>query len=239
MKITFLGTSHGAPEKNRRCTSTLVEAGENRYLIDLGTDTIAELVCREIDIKSVKAVFVTHMHGDHTHGLMSFADLCGWYYKSSNPKIYVPCDVDRIKTVIGDWFSINGSTIKENIEFSEVTEGTVYDDGILKVTAFKTMHCHNSYAYLLECENKRVVFTGDLNHHPEKDFPMSVFEKPLDLCVCECAHFEATSYLPIFEDKDCKKLYIHHIYPPRLASVDAVKDKLCATVATDGMVIEL
>ncbi len=239
MKITFFGTSHGAPEPNRKCTSTLIEVGECRYFIDMGTQSIEGLIDRNIDVNTVKAVFVTHMHGDHTHGLLSFIDLCGGHYKASSPKIFVPCDVDKIKTVISDWFSINGGTLRENIDFSEVCEGVMFDDGVLKVTAFKTMHCENSFAYLLECEGRRVLFSGDLNHHPETDFPMSVFERPLDLCVCESAHFEFTRLLPIFEGKDVKNIYFNHLYPPRLNSFDEIKTQLPVTIAKDGMQIEL
>lgn len=239
MKITFFGTSHGVPEQNRKCSSTLIEAGDNRYFIDMGSDAIEGLVDRGIDIASVKAVFITHMHGDHTHGLLPFVDLCGWYFKSSHPEIFVPTDTDKLKSAIESWFLLNGSTLRDNIEFLGVNEGVIFDDGILKVTAFKTMHCENSFAFLVECEGKRVLFSGDLSYHPEKDFPMSVFEKPLDLAVCESAHFEVTKYLPIFEGKNVKKIYFNHLYPPRLSSFDKIKNQLPVTIANDGMQIEI
>ena len=38
MRLTFLGSSHGLPEANRKCSCILVEIGENRYLMDMGTD---------------------------------------------------------------------------------------------------------------------------------------------------------------------------------------------------------
>ncbi len=239
MKITFFGTSHGAPELNRKCTSTLIEVGESRYFIDMGSQSIEGLVNRGIDVNTVKAVFITHMHGDHTHGLLSFVDLCGWYFKSSHPKIFVPCEVEKIKSVIDEWFLLNGSVLRDNIEFFKVNEGVIFDDGTVKITAFKTMHCQSSFAYLVECEGRRVLFSGDLNHHPETDFPMSVFERPLDICVCESAHFEFTRLLPIFEGKDVKNIYFNHLYPPRLNSFDEIKTQLPVTIAKDGMQIEL
>jgi hypothetical protein len=69
-----------------------------------------------------------------------------------------------------------------------------------------------SHAYLVEAEGKRVLFSGDLCHKgPAEDFPVSVFDKPLDLAICEVAHFPATKYLPLFENQpNLKKLCFNH-----------------------------
>ena len=37
MKITFLGTSHGYPEKGRVVSCTMVETGGKIYIIDAGS----------------------------------------------------------------------------------------------------------------------------------------------------------------------------------------------------------
>ena len=75
MKITFLGSSHGVPEPNRKCSCIMVEVEQNIYLIDIGTPAIDLLRRRGKSIDAVKGVFITHMHGDHTDGLIQFADL--------------------------------------------------------------------------------------------------------------------------------------------------------------------
>lgn len=239
MKITFLGTSHGAPEKNRKCTSTLIETDNSRYLIDIGTNPIEYFANNGIAVNSVKAVFITHNHGDHTHGLMSYVDLCGWYYKKSNPKIFIPDNVESVKNAVSEWLGLNGSKLDDRIEFYAVNEGVVFDDGTIRVTAFKTMHCKNSFSYLVQGEGKRILFTGDLSSKPETDFPMSAFDGALDLCVCESAHFEFTKLLPIFQGRDVKKLYFNHLYPPRLKSYDDFSKEIPSVIATDNMQIEI
>ena len=85
MRIIFFGSSHGVPEPNRRMSSILVEVGENRYFIDMGTQSIEQLITRRIPVESVKGIFITHMHGDHTDGLPAFLDLTGWYFKKPTP----------------------------------------------------------------------------------------------------------------------------------------------------------
>ena len=149
MKITFFGSSHGIPEPHRRCSCTLIEIGDSRYFIDMGMMPIEELVNRGIAVDSVKAVFITHMHGDHTNGLISFVDLCSWVYKTAEPKIFLP--KLKGKEIIYNWLETTGTKARE-FEFAEVSEGVIFDDGVLKVTAVRTKHCDVSFAFVLEAE---------------------------------------------------------------------------------------
>ena len=100
MKLIFVGTSHGVPEKDRRCSSYLLEVGGSYYIIDMGTQTIEDLRRREIAIGNVRLVICTHPHGDHTDGLVSFVDLLNWYFKQAQTKILVP-DEQLIPLLMG------------------------------------------------------------------------------------------------------------------------------------------
>lgn len=86
MQITFLGASHGVPEANRRCSCTLIETNGRYYFIDMGVNAIDALRTRGIEVEDVKGIFITHMHGDHTNGLISFVDLISWILKPPIPK---------------------------------------------------------------------------------------------------------------------------------------------------------
>ncbi len=235
MKITFLGSSHGIPEANRRCSCTLIEVGENRYFIDMGMMAVEELVNRGIAVDSVKGVFITHMHGDHTNGLISFVDLCSWVYKTAEPKIFLP-KIEG-KEVILDWFKVTGTNARE-FDFCEVRDGVIFDDGVLKVTAVCTKHCDVSFAYLLEAEGKNVLFTGDLYRQPEEDFPKIAREVRLDLAVCEGAHFDVEKYEPIFKECDIKRVIINHTAQwnfPHLQNLASKMPELGIKMANDGL----
>ena len=238
MKIAFFGASHGVPEKGRRCSCILVEVGENRYFIDMGTNAIEQLRDRDIPVESVKGIFITHMHGDHTNGLISFIDVCNWFFVDANPTIILPPPMDKAIEIIKAWLNCNHYPNVRYFDFREVKEGVCFDDGILKVTSYRTSHRAQSFSYLLEAEGKRVFFSGDMGS-PQKDIDMKILEKPLDLAICEVAHFPATDYLPLFENnKNLKKLCFNH-YPEEdyADSIKEVKEKLdCEVcVAIDGM----
>lgn len=245
MRITFLGTSHGVPEPHRRCSSAMITlgSGENarRYFIDMGLNVIDELRTRHLPIDSVKAVFITHMHGDHVDGLVPFADLCSWYFKTVCATIFLP-ELECIEPLKG-WLHALDVQLREELRLEPVAEGVIYDDGFLKVTAARTQHCRTSYSYLLEAEGKRVLFSGDLSREPANDFPVHFAkDEPLDLAVCECAHFEATKYLPVFEACHFRSLVFNHYVNKHIGSIFEVSkalNPLPVTLATDGMEIEL
>lgn len=242
MRITFFGTSHGYPEPNRRCSSTLVEVCGKRILIDIGCNVVEDLISRGMTVDSVDAIFITHMHTDHTGGLVNYLDVGTWKFDKADPEIFVPADPKKVYDAINGWTMVNGLKLRE-YKMHEVKEGVVYDDGQIKITAFKTMHISPSYAFLIEAEGKRVLFSGDLCHKgPQHDFPVSVLDEPLDLAICECAHFEAYNYLEIFEGKEnLKKLCFNHFSPRRTKSVYDVRDtiKVPVVIAFDGTQMEV
>jgi len=230
MKIVFLGTSHGYPEPHKKCSSILVEAGERRYVIDMGIDITPELIDRGLSPECLSAIFVTHMHGDHYAGLAPFLYVCNWKYKTADFALYMPTDLDKFSAAVDAWIGLrSGDTGVRKYDYRRITEGVIYDDGVLKVSAYKTLHCEDSYALLLESEGKRVLYTGDLSSKlgPTADFPVSVIKRPTDLVICEGAHFPATKYLPIFEGNDnVKRIYVTHFMEKRIGTIYELKEQL-------------
>ena len=233
MKITFIGSSHGVPEPNRRCACALVEAAGRHYFVDMGTMAVDALRMKGIAPKAIQGIFITHMHGDHTDGLVQFVDLCSWYFKEADPVICVP----KIEFVdaLRHWLNVTGVPMRD-FEFRDALSGVIYDDGVLKVTSFPTQHCEKSRALLVEAEGKAVLFTGDLKN-PQVDLPEIVKEMPLDLFICECAHFPATDYTLALEGSHIKKICMTHYSPRYSPTIPGFTEKLTTpfVLATDGL----
>lgn len=211
MRITFIGTSHGVPEPERRCSCTMIEVDGRYYFIDMGTQAIEDLIHRGISIDAVKGIFITHPHGDHTNGLISFVDLANWYFKTSEPQVYLP-DVSLV-TGMKAWLTGSESgALREEIGLHVYEAGEIYDDGFVKVTAIATKHCHHAHAFLFEAEGKKILFTGDLAH-PTKDFPQVAFEEELDLIVVESAHFSSDATEAVLANAKVKRVLHNHISP--------------------------
>jgi ribonuclease Z len=71
MDLIFLGTSAGAPTRNRNVSGTaLIESsGKGWYLVDCGEATQHQLLRTPLTVKNLRGCFITHVHGDHCFGL--------------------------------------------------------------------------------------------------------------------------------------------------------------------------
>ncbi len=209
------------PEADRYCSCTLVEAGGRKYLVDAGGPVMDMLIRRRIDPADIAAVFITHMHGDHTNGLPAFTDLISWYFKTAVPAIYLPDPrgIDALRL----WNTVIHGREPRLLNYISYEESIIYNDGTLRVSAIKTRHTKLSYAFLLEAEERRVVFTGDLAG-PDKDFPAVCFELECDAIVCEAAHFPVEAAAPVFEKCRTRRIYLNHIAPHRQDSIAAQRN---------------
>ena len=71
MNLKFLGTSAGVPTKNRNVSGVALREskGKGWYLIDCGEGTQHQVLHTKLSFHSLKAIFITHVHGDHCYGL--------------------------------------------------------------------------------------------------------------------------------------------------------------------------
>ena len=160
MRIVFLGSSHGVPEPNRKCSSTLIEVGDKRYFIDMGMQSVCELITRNIPIESVKSIFITHMHGDHTGGMLDEGKVV-----FTNAKVYLNKDE----------YAGLGEGAKENNLLNAYEDQLVLFDaseelphGITPIKAYGHTSGHTMYSF------DNIVIAGDIMHglalqfdHPE------------------------------------------------------------------------
>ncbi|HEY5063115.1 MAG TPA: MBL fold metallo-hydrolase, partial [Gemmatimonadaceae bacterium] len=77
LRVTLLGTGRPDPVMDRFGPSTLVEAGDERLLFDAGRGVSQRLWQLKIPLGSVNALFLTHLHSDHTVGIPDLW-LTGW-----------------------------------------------------------------------------------------------------------------------------------------------------------------
>lgn len=248
MRITFFGTSSGSPAPNNKCSCTLIEIGDKKYIIDAGTLIIEQLANRNLSPTDINALFITHMHRDHTDGLPSyylrlqhkrFAD-------KPAPEIFLPQNpMQPTIDALNAWRACNGAVNPplRPINFNQIMPGVIYDDGVAKVTALPTQHSAilDAYSFLFEAEGKRVFFSGDFSSKPIGEFHYEILDEPLDLAVCELGHFTADTYATIFAEKQPKQLIINHISKKKIASAYNFLE-VCpfpVLLAHDGMVYDV
>src|SRR5690625_1970178 len=69
MKVTFLGTSSARPTLHRNTSALLISYGPDSVLFDCGEGTQVRIMQSGARPSKLKAICLSHFHGDHVNGL--------------------------------------------------------------------------------------------------------------------------------------------------------------------------
>jgi len=71
MRVTFLGTSSAKPSPLRNVSGLFLSPFERkeRWLFDCGDGTQLRILSAGLPLEHIRAIFISHMHGDHIFGL--------------------------------------------------------------------------------------------------------------------------------------------------------------------------
>lgn len=219
MKITLMGAGGCIERAGSKFVATMVECGDAIYFIDGGCSLADGLLRLDKDPTRVRAVFVTHYHGDHTAGIFPFVDLVNWAWRDCKLKLIFPTRelIAATERMILASLSYGGKIDRERLNFVLAAAGRVYEDEHIFVDYIPTKHFPNggapSYAILVteRASGKRVLFSGDLSHGlVAQDLPREAL-RGCALFVCELYHFGIKELVPYLDGFD-GTLCIHHLF---------------------------
>ncbi|HEY4542163.1 MAG TPA: MBL fold metallo-hydrolase, partial [Noviherbaspirillum sp.] len=92
MEIQFLGTSAGTPTKTRNVSALAIRSLDSRswYLVDCGEGTQHRILHTRLSLRSLGAIFITHVHGDHCYGLPGLLASAGMHKRTDELSIIGP-----------------------------------------------------------------------------------------------------------------------------------------------------
>lgn len=243
MIIYTLGTSHGATEPGRACSGTLFSVNGANYLFDCGGPVEGKMTDLGLSIEDIRCVFISHMHEDHVGNLSAIAKrFCVYNQKETSVRILMPEEngICAFKT----WLSALHLSFFDKVHFELVTAGVIYSDENITVTAIPTEHINGgefpSFAYMVECGEKRILYTGDLasDFH---DYPQIALETMFDVILCELVHFRIQYNLDTLIQSKTKKMIFTHLSPHQIPHLKAVEHRFPfpIDIAQDNLFYEL
>ena len=173
-RATLLGTGCPAAVMNRFGPSTLVEAGDQKFLFDAGRGALQRLTQLDVRWQDVQGVFLTHLHSDHVVG---FPDLwlTGWLIVPGRKvplQVRGPKGTAAMMSHLQQAFAYDVRIRTENdgvspegvaLAVEEIGEGVVYDKGGVKITAFEVDHApvKPALGYRIDYSGRSIVLSGD------------------------------------------------------------------------------
>lgn len=102
MEFTFLGTSAATPTRARNVTGlALCHTGPKPwYLVDCGEGTQHQLLRTRYSVMQLRAIFITHIHGDHTFGLPGLLTSASMLGRTEPLDVIAPVQVQRFITAV-------------------------------------------------------------------------------------------------------------------------------------------
>ncbi len=138
--ITILGCGSALPVKHRNPTSQIVSIANSNYMIDCGEGTQLAVRNNHIKLQNLKAIFISHLHGDHYLGLMGLISSLSLLGRTKPLSIFSPKGLEEIILL---QLKLSGSYLQFDLTFTEVGfEGlhNIYEDKKVEVFSFPLKH---------------------------------------------------------------------------------------------------
>ena len=173
MEVVLLGTGFPRPSNERAGPSTAVLVGTRAFVVDAGRGVTMRLAGAKIQLSQIQAVFLTHLHSDHTDGLPDLYHSPWVLGRETAFQLYGPDGTREIADAIKKFYSEDiriRATLTEmhplagaGIEVHIVREGVVYQDSDVKITAFAVDHrpVEPAFGYKFESGGRSIVISGD------------------------------------------------------------------------------
>jgi ribonuclease Z len=161
------------PDPDASGPATAVVVGRRVFLFDAGPGVERRLAAAQLPIDGVTALFLTHLHTDHTLG---YPDLIftSWVMGRRSPlQAYGPPGLRRMTDhLVAAWsedIAIRTNGLEHEapggwrVAVHEIGAGVVYDSGGVRVTAIPVRHgeWRHAFAFRIDAPDRAVLISGD------------------------------------------------------------------------------
>lgn len=171
--VVMLGTGMPRPDPEASGPAAAVLVGSRVFLFDAGPGVMRRMAAAKLPINGVTALFITHLHSDHTLGLPDLI-FTSWVMGRRQPlEAYGPHGLKAMTAdIIAAWsqdedIRTNGlEHEKPNgyaVNVHEIAPGVVYDSDGVRITAIPVLHgdWKEAYGYRIDTPTRSIVISGD------------------------------------------------------------------------------
>jgi ribonuclease BN (tRNA processing enzyme) len=222
VSLRCFGVGDGMASAGRNHSSYLYTFGEVSLLVDCGEPISRSFKASGLSCDLIDRVCISHLHADHVGGL--FMLLQGFWLERRKKDLHVHLPADRVepfrqmlqaaylfeellpfRLILSPWSSAQPVAIQE----VRVTPfATTHLQSLRKSFQTKYPGDYAAYCFLLEWDRWRIGHSADLGSPNDLE---PLLAKPLDLLVCEVAHFEPEELFAFLRGRDIKRIAFTHV----------------------------
>lgn len=139
-EINILGCGAALPTPRRLSSSQIVNIREKLFMLDCAEGTQMALRRTHLSFSRLQAIFLTHLHGDHTFGLLGMLSTFALLGRIQDLHIYGPQDLQRIFQPQIDYFCADSPYKIFLHEIDTRTPQTLYEDRSVRISTLPLAH---------------------------------------------------------------------------------------------------
>jgi ribonuclease BN (tRNA processing enzyme) len=185
MKLTVVGCAGSYPGPDSPASCYLLEADGARIVLDMGNGSLGYLQ-RHIDIFTVDAVLLSHLHADHCIDLTSYYVARKYHPVTFAERIPVYGPSNSKQRLANAYDFRPGEDMCDKFDFLTWQPGATYDIGPFRVTVDTVEHPVEAYAMRVEHGGRTLTYSGDT----DESEALVELARGADLFLCEAAFHE-------------------------------------------------
>ena len=223
--LRCFGVGDGWPSADRNHSSFLYRLGKTTLLLDCGDGASGRFKSTGLPYDLIDHIFLSHMHCDHTAGFFMLMQGFWLEQRRKNLAVHMPGDGIKPFTQLLKSSYLFEELFNFRLRFNALQATKPVPAGDAKVTPFRTTHLdrlrkayktkypldYNAYCFLIEASGLRIGHSADIGR-PEDLAPL--VRQPLDLLVCELAHFRAEDLFTYLNGRNIKRVIFIHVARP-------------------------
>jgi ribonuclease Z len=220
--LTCFGVGDGWPCADRTHAAFLYRFGKATLLIDCGEPISCNYKATGLDYDTIDRIFISHLHSDHIAGFFMLMQGFWLEQRQKDLPIHLPADGIKPLRQMLDAAYLFDELLAFRLLFEPLHAGEPVVTHNVRVTPFRSSHLDSlrtsfqkkypqdftAYCFLLESDRLRIGHSADIGA-PEDLSPL--LEKPLDLLVCELAHFKPQDLFRYLKGRDIKRIVFTHV----------------------------
>ena len=172
-EVVLLGTGTPYPDPSASGPATAVVVDGRVFLFDAGPGVMRRLRAANLPISGPEALFITHLHSDHTLGYPDLI-LTSWVMRRRAPfQVYGPRGLQRMTNHLLAAYSEDIQIRSDGLEHEvaggyrvavhEIRGGVVYEKDGVRVTAILVEHgaWKHAFAYRIDTADRSILISGD------------------------------------------------------------------------------